>query len=592
MLDRKHVGFIGSLAILGSLLVMPPSLAQEEILPPSEEFPSSPVRRVERGLTVAPSPPAPAGFRTIDGTNNNQEDPEMGSAGVHLARWADSDYGDDISSLAGADRPSPRAITNAVCAQSGDVPNELEVTDYIWQWGQFLDHDLSLTEGVDPAEPADIPVPLGDIYFDPTGLGTVVIPFNRSIYDPASGTGVNNPREQENEITAWIDASNVYGSDDERALALRALDGTGRLSVSDGDFLPYNTAGLPNAGGTSPTLFLAGDVRANEQVGLAAMHTLFVREHNRLADQIRSAEPQLSGDEIYQRARRIVGAQMQVITYREFIPALLGPGALRPYDGYRQNVDASIANLFSTAAYRFGHSTLSPTLLRLEANGSTIAFGNLALRDAFFQPQRLVEEGGLAPIFRGLASQISQAVDPLVIDDLRNFLFGPPGAGGFDLASLNIQRGRDHGLPSYNAARRALDLPRARRFDEITSDPELEERLRSVYDDVDDVDVWVGGLAEDRRSEGMVGQLFFRIMKRQFEALRDGDRYWYELTLSPSERQMVEQTRLSDIIRRNTDAGPELQDDVFHLGTSSTMIFTEGFEDGSMGIWEDIVGRS
>ena len=592
MLDSKHAAFIGSLAMLGSLLALPPSMAQESVLPPSEEFPSSPVRRVERGLATAPSPPAPAGFRTIDGSGNNQEHPEMGSAGVHLARWADSDYGDGISSLAGADRPSARAITNAVCAQSGDVPNELGVTDYIWQWGQFLDHDLSLTEGVDPAEPADIPVPQGDIYFDPTGLGTVVIPFNRSIYDPASGSSTNNPREQENEITAWIDASNVYGSDDERAQALRALDGTGRLAVSDGDFLPYNTAGLPNAGGTSPTLFLAGDVRANEQVGLAAMHTLFVREHNRLADQIRGAEPQLSGDEIYERARRIVGAQMQVITYREFIPALLGPGALRPYDGYRQNVDASIANLFSTAAYRFGHSTLSPNLLRLEANGSAIAFGHLALRDAFFQPQRLVEEGGLAPIFRGLASQVSQAVDPLVIDDLRNFLFGPPGAGGFDLASLNIQRGRDHGLPSYNDARRALDLPRARRFDEITSDPELEERLRSVYADVDDVDVWVGGLAEDRRPDAMVGQLFFRIMKRQFEALRDGDRYWYELTLSPGERQQVEQTRLADIIRRNTAAGSELQDDVFHLSAATSMIFTDGFEDGSMGTWHEIVGAN
>ncbi|MEO1084724.1 MAG: peroxidase family protein, partial [Acidobacteriota bacterium] len=473
-------------------------------LPPSKDFPSSPVLRIERGAPAAVSPPAPEGFRTLDGTGNNLADPEMGAVGIHLQRWTAVDYGDGVSTLAGADRPSARAVSNAVCAQSDLMPNALGVSDFIWQWGQFLDHDLSLTEGVDPAEPANIQVPTGDVFFDPTATGTVTMDFNRSIYDPTSGLDAGAPRQQINEITSWIDASNVYGSEDERAHALRALDGTGRLATSDGDFLPWNTAGLPNAGGTSAALFVAGDVRANEQVGLAAMHTLFVREHNRLAEILRGEEPELTGDEIYNRVRRIVGAQMQVITYREFLPALLGPGALRPYQGYRENVDATIANDFSTAAYRFGHSTLSPTLLRLEADGSTIDQGHLALRDAFFQPHRLVDEGGLAPIFRGLSSQVSQAVDAFIIDDLRNFLFGPPGAGGFDLASLNIQRGRDHGIGSYNAARRAFDLPRARDFSDISSDPVVAARLEAAYDDVDDVDLWVGGLAEDRREVGLV----------------------------------------------------------------------------------------
>jgi hypothetical protein len=113
------------------------------------------------------------------------------------------------------------------------------------------------------------------------------VSFNRSLYDPASATGPGNPRRQLNEITTWIDASNVYGSDSERALALRSNDGSGRLLTSDGNLLPFNEAGLANAGGNTPELFLAGDVRANEQVGLTAMHTLFVREHNRLADIIR-----------------------------------------------------------------------------------------------------------------------------------------------------------------------------------------------------------------------------------------------------------------------------------------------------------------
>lgn len=527
----------------------------------------SPARRIRRGPTPPPAPPA-AGplFRTIDGSGNNPNRVSVGSTGIHLLRLAPADYADGLSELAGSDRPSARVVSNGICDQRELQPNRLGVSDFLWQWGQFLDHDIDLTEGVDPPEPAPIAVPAGDPFFDPTGTGTVEIDLNRSIYD--SETGIDDPRQQENEITAWIDASNVYGSDIERANALRTNDGTGRLQTSDGDLLPFNEAGLPNAGGDSPELFLAGDVRANEQTGLAVLHTLFVREHNRLADRIRANDPGLSGDEIYERARRIVGAQMQVITYREFLPALLGPGAIPAYDGYEPEIDASIANIFSTSAYRFGHSALSPELLRLDANGEEIEQGHLALRDAFFDPGRITDEGGLEPVLRGLASQVCQSVDAYVIDDVRNFLFGPPGAGGFDLAALNIQRGRDHGLPSYNDARRAFDLPPARTWNDITDDPEVAGRLASVYEDVEDVDVWVGGLAEPPVRGAMVGELIHAVLADQFQALRDGDRFWYTRTLRRAERDRVESTTLADIIRRNTEIGDELQDDVFRVPQS------------------------
>ena len=429
----------------------------------------------------------------------------------------------------------------------------------------FLDHDLDLTDGADPAEPANIAVPADDPFFDPDGTGSVEIAFNRSLYDTATGTSADNPRQQVNEITGWIDASNVYGSDAERATALRTNDGTGRLKTSDGNLLPFNTGGLPNAGGSSSTLFLAGDVRANEQVGLAAMHTLFVREHNRLAQRIAQNRPNLSGDQIYHRARRIVGAQMQVITYQEFIPALLGPNALRPYRGYDSDSDARISNVFSTAAYRFGHSAVSPTLLRLDQQGNPAAAGNLSLREAFFAPQRLIDEGGIAPVLRGLAAQRCQHIDPFVIDDLRNFLFGAPGSGGFDLAALNIQRGRDHGLPSYNDARRAVGLAPALTFSDISSNADIQARLDVAYDSVEDIDLWVGGLSEDPLPQAHLGELFFVILKDQFEMLRDGDRFWYTRTLSRRQRRDVERTRLADIIRRNTTIGNEISDDVFHV---------------------------
>ncbi len=506
-------------------------------------------------------------FRTLDGSENHTGDPAMNATDTPLLRVMGADYSDGLSAMSGIDRPSARVVSNAVCDQSELIANPFGTSDFLWQWGQFLDHDIDLTEGTDPPEPAPIPVPAGDPFFDPQGTGAVFIPFNRSIHDHDAEPG--DVREQLNEITGWIDASNVYGSDEERAALLRTLDGTGRLRVGPGDLLPDDEATGDNAtGGSAQIMFIAGDIRANEQVGLAAMHTLFVREHNRVADELRRANPKASGDEIYERARIWVGALMQAITYREFLPALLGRDALPRYEGYDPDVDARIANAFSTAAYRFGHSALSPTLLRLDANLQEIPEGSLALRDAFFSPDRIRDEGGIEPILRGLSQQAHQRIDPLVIDDVRNFLFGPPGAGGFDLPALNLQRGRDHGLPSYAEARRKYGLSRARSFADVSSDPAVQTRLAEAYGDVASIDLWVGGLAEDPERGSQLGPLFTRIIADQFAALRDGDRYWYERTMSEEEIRAVNDTRLADVIRRNTTIGSELPRDVFRVGGS------------------------
>ena len=238
---------------------------------------------------------------------------------------------------------------------------------------------------------------------------------------------------------------------------------------------------------------------------------------------------------------------MQSITYNEFLPLLLGRYDLKPYKGYEPGVDAGIGNIFSTAAYRFGHSALGSQLLRLDAEGNEIPEGHVPLKEAFFSPDKILE-AGIEPILRGLASQICQEVDPLVVDDVRNFLFGDPGDGGFDLPALNIQRGRDHGLPGYNDAREAFGLERVTSFAEISQDAEVQDRLAAAYDDIDEIDVWVGGLAEDPWHKAQV--------------------FWYERSLSRKELRRIEATRLSDVIRRNTDIGDEISDDVFRVGGS------------------------
>ena len=496
--------------------------------------------------------------RTIDGSDNNVVNPDWGSAETQLIRETTVEYGDGISSLAGPNRPSAREISNYISDQPESVTNDRNLTDFVWQWGQFIDHDIDLTHGANPAEDASIEVPLGDPYFDPFNTGTQTIGLNRSNYDVT--TGITDPRQQINSITSFVDGSMVYGSDEVRAAALRSFEG-GRLATSEGDLLPYNEDGLDNAGGPSDTLFLAGDVRANEQAGLTAMHTLFVREHNLQADKISASHDDLTDEEIYQKARAIVIAEIQAITYNEYLPALLGKKALSKYEGYDPSVNPSISNVFSTAAYRFGHSMLSPNLLRVNEYGTTADEGDLPLRDAFFNPNA-ISDNDIDSLLRGLASQTAQEIDTLVIDDVRNFLFGPPGSGGFDLESLNIQRGRDHGLADYNQTRIDFGLEPVVNFSDITSDPELAMKLEVLYGDVNDVDVWVGGLAEDHVRGSSMGELFSVIIIDQFERLRDGDRFWYENTFSKHQVKEIDRTSLSDIIQRNSDVS-NIQDNVF-----------------------------
>ncbi|WP_448551504.1 peroxidase family protein [Thalassotalea montiporae] len=509
--------------------------------------------------------------RTIDGSFNNQTNTLWGSSFSHLARWAVADYEDGIASLAGAARPSARVVSNNIHAQEDGeiIPNTFGTTDFLWQWGQFLDHDIGVTDGVEEA--ADIAVPRGDTYFDPRGTGEQTILFSRALFDHNTGTDQSNPREQENELTAWIDGSMIYGSDDERALALRVSEQSPYLATSEGNLLPFNINGQTNANAFAvddEQLFLAGDIRANEQVGLAVMHTLWVREHNRIATNMAQANPDASGEQIYQAARRLVIAKIQIITYQEYLPALIGEDAISDYRGYNAAVNPGLFNEFAVAAYRYGHSLVNNQLLRLDAQGNSIEAGALSLRDAFFTaPNLLTNETSIDPILRGQASQLSQKLDVNVTHELRNFLFGQPGAGGLDLVSLNIQRGRDHGVPSYNDMRDVFGFERVTSFNEITSNSELAAALAQTYETVDDIDLFTGGLAEDPLSEvgSQMGELFRAMHIRQFEAFRDGDRFWYQRYLSPEELRLVEGTTLAEVIRANTSIGSELQDSVFYL---------------------------
>jgi len=438
-------------------------------------------------------------------------------------------------------------------------------------WGYVYDSYNTI-----PQELAPIAVPTGDPLFDPAGTGNAKIPFVRAEFYAGTGTNTDDPRLRPNRVTSFIDASMVYGSDTLRARALRAIDGSGRLKMTSDGMLPLNNlTSFPNGvlanenKGQFPNdqLPVAGDVRAAEFPGLTALHTLLAREHNRKADEIKAAHANWSDELIYQTARKWVSAIIQNITYQEYLPTLLGPGSLAAYSSYNPNIDPSITTLFSTAAFRIGHSQQSAEILRLNNTGASLPGGPLSLRNAFFNPNPIADDG-IEAYLRGLIAQTAEEVDTKVVDDLRNFLFGPPGAGGMDLAAISIQRGRDMGLPSYLEARTQFGLSAVTSFSQITSNAALAIALQQVYQTVDKVDLWVGGLAEAHIAGGSVGPLFAAIIKDQFLRSRNGDRFWFENgQFSTTDLAGIRGTTMARLIARNT-AIAGLSGNVFTSGTS------------------------
>ncbi len=505
----------------------------------------------------------------MDGTYNNVENVQWGSKGNILNSIISSAFADSISELAGTDRPNSRKISNLIFSQTQKINSALSLSDYLWAFGQFIDHDIVLIKS-NPFEPLFITVPDDDEIFEP---GSSITMF-RSEPAKNSGTVKGNPRKYENEVTAYVDGSGIYGSDEVRAKWLRTFEG-GKLKTSKGNLLPWNTVTgefndavdrnapfMEDAFGRNQKLFVAGDVRANENPLLISLHTLFVREHNRFVENLKQVEPSLSDEELYQRARRKIYSYIQHITFNEWLPAM---GVTMPkYSGYRPNVKAQISNVFSAAAFRLGHTLVNSDVLRMQNDGSEIKQGNIRIKDAFFNPLTINLAGGIEPYLIGMAQQVQQELDSKIIDDLRNLLFEGSPFGNLDLAAINITRGRERGLADYNSIRSEIGLPRLTAFEQFPQTNENALALKSIYKDIDKIDPWVGMLAEKHMPEAILGNTLMLIIERQFQRLRDGDRFYFENDpdLSNEEKEVIRDITLKKLIMRNANISA-MQDNVF-----------------------------
>jgi hypothetical protein len=536
-----------------------------------------------------------ATFYSIDGSGNNVANPTWGSAGTDLTRVSPTAYADGISAPALANDPSARVLSDILNNQADpsnpsqdlSTVDQNSLSDFGYAFGQFIDHDLDLT----PTNPNETLQILADPN-DPSQMGNQT--FNRSVYDPSTGTSTSNPRQQVNAVTSFLDLSNVYGSSAAVADALRTHTG-GLLKTSPGNMLPYDNSTyftpaqlaaihMANDAGavTTQNLFVTGDVRGNENVELTALQTLFVRNHNLIAGELQKEHPGWSDEQIYHDARKLNIAEYQSIIYNQYLPDLLGPSALPRYTGYNSRVDPAIATEFSTVAFRFGHSLLSGGIERQGNNGQDVlpndpAGAAISLATDFFDPNVLNPAGVLDPLTGHISTDIgpilkadadgnAQADDLLAIGDVRNLLFANGGLqdNGQDLIARDIERARDDGIGTYNQVRVAYGLPPVTSFDQITHNVQVQQELQKAYGSVANIDPFEGGLAEDHVAGSDMGPLFTKIIADQFNRLRAGDRFFYlNQSWTPDELRILQQgNTLAKVIEANTNI-TNLQSDVF-----------------------------
>ena len=552
-------------------------------------------------------------YRTFSGVCNNLQNPLWGSASINMRRYIPAQYADGIGKPRGGRMSAEQhcntgnkcTAMNITCPSCTSDPTNLlpnprtvslhfhpslnkpnSLTHMFTIFGQFLDHDITQTpehevencchskddrcfpihipcrasstqmvENVTCGVGSNGPGPYNDVGESEGENTKDCLPFSRSVEFCNS---VACSREQMNSITAFVDASNVYGSS-----ILRFID-----VLLDQDNLFMKTSGdnlLPFGPDFQE---VAGDERARENPALASLHTLFLREHNRIFNYFISNGHSNNRANALLEARKIVQAEMQEIVFGEYIPVLLGSSAnvakLVPNskDSYDPLLDPSIKNAFATASFRFGHSMVQDFLELYSNTNPPVFLGSLQLREIFNNLDKYRENGGMNQILIGLMMQRSQSFDRFVNDDLRDFLFANNELNclGSDLIARNIQRGRDHGLPTYNDFREYCDLSRACSWDEKPEEINEEhwEALQRIYDDPTDIDLFAGGLAENPFMGGVVGATFNCLITEQFQRLKFGDRFFFTSNENPhpftsSQLNQIQRRRLSDIICDNTD---------------------------------------
>jgi len=487
----------------------------------------------------------------------------------------------------------PRDISDVILKQPKDAsgndietPNSFGVNENFQFFAQFATHDMTQGALGSAAAAGRANAPPGVPNVDIISLDGLPFPFSRT----DANIDAQGVRQQVTEETSFLDLSQVYGSNQAMLDLLRDNNDTAKLVIHQGNMLPTVADVAANSGltvdaaattlrlGANPNNYATGDQRANQTPMLLTYHTIMVREHNRLVEEIRQKHADWTVDEVFNAARALNEAQWQSIVYQEYLPKLLGSSAIDAYSGYKSGVNPGASNEWATVGFRFGHDQSSETDLRVSEDGNVVA--TVKLGDAFrlaggttafgssnsaTDPAQSVQ---LDEYVRGLTQRVSQEIDGKVADSNRNALFGitlPDGTPvTVDLEAFDIQRGRDHGVDNLNHLREGLGLKPYNNVDQFVGQNNTgnllgqaaRAALKGVYgNDINTVDSAVAGLLEKNVKGSMLGETFHLLTVDQFERTRDGDQQFYlnRFKDNPDLIKEIEGTTLADLIMRNTN---------------------------------------
>ena len=527
------------------------------------------------GANTVRTPPDPR-WRTYDGYLNNEglnpppnELPAYWGIPGAYGRKTSALFEDGISIPRNSGLPNPRVLSNTIFAAPQTMTTS-KINDMHTYHGMLMTTDLC-SSARDNYNNMVITVPACDIWKDPLCTGTQTMVEVSGAQIPGTGLSTSNPRQVSNDATSYLDMSFMYGTSGGLNMYLRTFQ-DGQLN----DLWYEQAIGITTPFGYNP-FARAGDIRMNKSPPLAAFHKIWRREHNRKALELKIANPSWSDEELFQNARMWTIAVYQAITIREYTAALLGE-PLPPYQGYNVSANPTTVVEFCHAAFRYGHSEINKIFMRMDQNFEQDITSHILMRDVLWS-QAEVNRSGIEPILRGMITQQQSAADLSFIDDVRQFYANGP-ADGLDLPAINVGRGRNVGIGTYNDVRIAYGLVPKTSWDEITPDTTLQAQLESLYGTapggIDKLDLYVGALAEPQLPSSSLGETFWPIVRDQLIRLRDGDRYWFEnpFPVSPdlnlvwgSDNISAAQSRkLEDVIEENSAMQPgEMGSGIFFL---------------------------
>jgi heme peroxidase len=501
--------------------------------------------------------------RMPTGSFNDLQDPRMGSVGTRFGRNVPNEFTfPDPEPLIMA--PNPRVVSRELLTRTTFAPAP-SLNMLAAAWIQFMTRDWFTHGSGDASNPWQVPLPTGDEF----PQNPMLIP--RTVADPTRAPGdVNNPPTHVNFQSAWWDASQIYPPDPARQSGVRTGSG-GKLRLENQQ-LP---AALVDELAQQPGWWL----------GLGLLLTLFAREHNAICDQLAAEYPSWTDERLFQQARLINAALLAKIHTTEWTPAIIAHPATR--------------FAMSTNWWGVGGQKLHPVLSRLSddeivhgipgspSNHHSAPYAMTEEFVAVYRMHPLIRDDYAfrraaddSPIEQLQFDQITdrggnQLLSSVPVEDLLysfgtlfpgalqlhnypRFLqnFRRPDGKIVDLASIDVMRMRELGVPRYTLFRELLHLRPLRSFEEVTDKPDWARQLREVYEGrLDRLDLMVGMFAEPKPAGFGFSDTAFRIFILMASRRLKSDRFfgndYTPEVYTPLGMRWIETTSMLDVLRRH-----------------------------------------